>query len=98
MHEIAEASSLAFDLSTQQATLTDGPKLSTTRVFRHKFKTAKPDLLVRKDVFQFDVGLLEVAAWTAHKTPVFQAVRTDDLQLLGRILDAVANFAAARAA
>ena len=99
MHEIAAVSSLIFDPSTQQATLTGGPELSsTTRVFRHKFKTAKPDLLVREDVFRFDVGLRDVAAWTTHKIPVFQAVRTDDQQLLGRILDAIAAFAAARAA
>jgi hypothetical protein len=99
MQEIAAATSLMFDPSTQQATLTGAPELSsTTRVFRHKFKTAKPDLLVREDVFQFGAGLRDAAAWTTHQTPVFRAVRTDDLQLLGRILDAVAAFAAARAA
>ena len=98
MHEIAEASSLAFVPRRQQAKLTDGPEFSsTTRVFRHKFNTVKPDLLVREDVLKCDEGLLEVAAWTTHKTPVFRAVRTDDLQLLGRILDAVEEFAAVRA-
>jgi len=100
MQEIAATSSLTFNPSTQQATLIGAPHelSSTTRVFRHKFRTAKPNLLVREDVFHFGAGLSDVAAWTTHMTPVFQAVRTDDLQLLGRILDAVGAFAAARAA
>ena len=71
--------------------------MSTTRVFRHKFKMATPDILVREDVFQFDAGLRAAAAWTTHKTPVFQSIRTDDMKLLGRILDAVEAFAARQA-
>jgi len=98
MHAIAAASSLRVDTSASQATLTGGPKRSSTsRVFRHKFKTATPDLLVREDVFEFDTALRNAVAWKTHKTPVFQAVRTDDLKLLDRILDAIAAFAAARA-
>lgn len=96
MRAIAASSGLAVDTSTHQAALKGGPELSsTTRVFRHKFTSAKPDLLVREDVFQFDTSLLD-AAWTTHKTEVFCNIRTDDLPFLRRILDAVEAFAASR--
>lgn len=99
IHEIASASSLVVDPSRQQATLTKGPEhMGTTRVFRHKFKAAKPDLLVREDVFSFDAELCKVATWNRHRTRAFQALRTDDLQLLGRVLDAIEAFAARHAA
>ena len=96
MHAIAAASALNVDPSKYQAALICGPVLSSTdRVFRHKFQTAKADLLVREDVFRFHAALRD-AAWTTHKTAVFQRIQTDDLQLLGRILDAVEAFAVAQ--
>lgn len=98
MHEIEATSGLKIELSTKQATLIRGPTfLPKDRVFRHKFNKARADILVRDDVFEVNPTLWEAAAWTTHTNPIFQNIRTDDLQLLGRILDAVEAFAAARA-
>lgn len=98
MHAIAAASELNVYPSTQQASLDDGPEFSSTsRVFRHKFKMPKADILVREDVFLFDTGLRDAGVWVTHSTPTFLNIRTNDLQLIGRILDAVEAFAVARA-
>lgn len=97
MQEIAKGSGLRFDPSTKQASLRGAPEFSNTdRVFRHEFKSTKPNLLVREDVFQFRPVLREAVAWKPHKNPAFQTVVTDDLQLLSQILDAVGAFAAKR--
>lgn len=98
MHAIEKALGLKVYRRNKQASLDDGPEYqNTTRVFRHEFTTAKADILVREDVFLFDPGLKEAAAWKKHTNEVFQNLRTDDLQLLARILDAVEVFARARA-
>jgi hypothetical protein len=94
MRIIAEDSGLRLEASTYQNSLFGAPGLAgTTRMFRHKFKTDVPELLVREDVFGTNVRLLQAAVWKRHKTPVFFSVRTDDLQLLDRILDTVRTFA-----
>lgn len=96
MNAIAAASGLRVNSSQQQAALVGGPVLSSTdRVFRHKFNAAKANILVREDVFPFGAGLKEAVEWKPHKK-VFQNLRTDDLELLGRVLDAVEAFAADR--
>lgn len=98
MHAIEAASGLTVKVSGKQTSLVVGPKhLGTDRVFRHKFNLPKADILVREDVFPFDTSLRDAAPWTTHTNLVFQKVRTDDLELLGRILDAVAAYAAERA-
>lgn len=97
MQEIEATTGLKLRPGTQQAALIGGLEFSSTdRVLRHKFKRAKPDLLVREDVFRFDSTLREAATWTTHKKSAFLNVVTDDLQLLGRILNAVGAFAATR--
>jgi len=65
-------------------------------VFRHEFNEAKPEILVRDDVFEFATHLRQAAPWTRYKK-VFQKLRTADLQLLDRALDAVEAFAKVRA-
>lgn len=97
IHAIEATSGLIVRVEGKQARL-DGPTCSnTTRVFRHKFTKAKADILVREDVFRFDPSLWEVAPWTPHKNPVFQNVQTGDRELLNRILDIVADYAAKHA-
>jgi hypothetical protein len=98
LQSVANSSGMTMKINSSQTSLHGGPKLSrSTRVFRHKFASATPDLLVRKDVFAFDDGLQKAAAWRVHKNPEFMCIRTDDLHLLRRILDAVNTFATARA-
>ncbi|MFH5772703.1 hypothetical protein ACHFJ0_00550 [Paracoccus sp. NGMCC 1.201697] len=98
LHEIEQSTGLQIVRSTQQVSLTGGPALSsTTRVFRHKFKASRPDLLVREDVLDFSPGLRNATAWTTHKTPIFKSIRSDNLQLIGQVLQAVEDFAVARA-
>lgn len=97
MHEIQAVSGLKVDPSKKQASLVRGPELSSTdRVFRHEFTKARADILVRDDVFGVNHTLLEAAAWSTHANPIFRKIKTDDLSLLGRILDAVEDFALAR--
>lgn len=98
MHEIAAKSGLEVKLSNEQATLVRGPTfLPKDRVFRHKFNRARADILVRDDVFEVNPSLWEAAAWTTHTNPIFQNIKTDDLPLLSRILDAVETFAGSQA-
>lgn len=98
MQEIAAASGLNFDPSTTQASLFGAPEFGNTdRVFRHAFKAPAADVLLRKDVFSLDVELQDAADWKPYQGKPFQRLRTDDLQLLGRILDAVGAFAAKKA-
>lgn len=97
INEIAEATDLAVDPSTYQASLTGAVAYgATTRVFRHKFKTATPDLLVREDVFLSGAKPEIAGAWKTHKTTAFQSIRTDGINLLRQILDAVERFSAVR--
>jgi hypothetical protein len=97
MEAIAKTSGLSLKCSSHQAALFGAPaRSSTTRVFRHKFRNATPDLLVREDVFGIDPGLRDAASWRSHKTPVFFALRTDDPHLLDRILNAIETFAISR--
>lgn len=97
MHEVEKLSPLQMVCGARQASLMNGPKLSNTRrIFRHKFLSSKPDILVREDVFEFDPELLQNAMWSTHKTPVFWNIRMDDLSLLNRILDMGTVFSAAR--
>jgi hypothetical protein len=94
MKIIAEDSGLRMETSRFQNSLFGAPKLTaTTRLFRHKFRTDVPELLVREDVFKTNVRLLQAAVWRRHKNPVFLCIRTDDLQFLDRTLDAVRAFA-----
>lgn len=98
MQEIAAGSGLSFDPGTTQASLFGAPELENTdRVFRHAFTASKADILLRKDVFSLDVELQDAGDWKPHRGKAFQRLRTDDLQLLGRILDAVGSFAAKHA-
>jgi hypothetical protein len=97
MHAIERNTGLTVYPSEKQVRLGNGPEYrNTTRVFRHRFDRAKPEILVRDDVFAFDDTLMQAAAWAPYK--VFQKLRTDDLQPLGRVLDAVEAFAKERAA
>lgn len=95
MNAIEANSALELALSTKQASLYD--RSSNIRVFRHEFTKAKADILVREDVFPFDPSLRDLVPWTPHSNPDFQRLRTDDLNLLEQILDAVAAYAAERA-
>lgn len=95
MMAIQSTCALEAELSTKQASLYD--RSSNIRVFRHKFTKAKADILVHEDVFPFDPSLLDIVSWASHSNPKFQNVRTDDLNLLDRVLDAVAAYAAERA-
>jgi hypothetical protein len=97
MQEISRRSGLKFGPSTTQASLFGAPEFSNTdRVFRHEFTSPKADILLRKDVFSFDTELQNAGDWKPYKT-AFQTLRTDDPQLLDRILNAVGSFATARA-
>lgn len=95
MNAIDANCALELAPSTKQASLYD--RSSNIRVFRHEFTKAKADILVREDVFPFDPSLRDLVPWTPHSNPDFQRLRTDDLNLLERILDAVAAYAAERA-
>lgn len=95
MIAIEANSALELALSTKQASLYD--RSSNFRVFRHEFTKAKADILVREDVFSIDPSLRELAPWTPHSNPDFQRLRTNDLDHLERILDAVSAYAAERA-
>lgn len=97
MQSIAASSGLNFYCGATQARLDGAPELSnTTRLFRHKFTSIKANILVRNDVFSFDAGLIDAGKWEPYNN-AFQNLRTDDPELLDRILDAVEAFAAKRA-
>lgn len=96
MLEIDENTVLKFKPGVTQAALRNGPKYPiTTRVFRHKFTDPVPEMLVREDVLRLDPALQNAVIWELHeKNSAFQKVRTDDLQLISRIFDAIEKFAA----
>lgn len=99
MHEIEAVSGLKIRGNKKQASLFGGPEYQgTVRPFRHEFSKEEPEVLLREDLFSFEPGLKLAADWKDHTSNrVFRKLRTDDLSLLGRILDAVAAYAAERA-
>lgn len=98
MKAVVVTTGLKLYAGTGQARLDGAPELSgTTRVFRHGFVKAKPDLLLREDVFAFDPALRSELEWTTHSNPIFLRVRSDDLVVLDRIMAAVKAFGKARA-
>lgn len=94
MQAIAAVTCLHFYPSKTQASLAGGSKfLGTDRVFRHKFTTPEPEILLRKDVFRFDVALVKVASWGEHKgNSEFLKIRSDELHFLERVLNILQEF------
>lgn len=99
LREIEAVSGLKVKENTRQDALVGGAEYQgTDRAFRHEFTKEKPEVLLREDLFAYDPGLKLAADWKEHTSNrVFMKLRTDDLSLLGRILDAVAAYAAERA-
>lgn len=99
MREIEAVSGLKVRGNRKQDSLLGFPEYrGTVRVFRHEFSKETPEVLLREDLFDFDPGLKLAADWKEHASNrAFKKLRTEDLSLLGRILDAVAAYAAERA-
>ena len=99
LREIEVGSGLRVRENTKQDALVGGPEYQgTDRLFRHEFTKEMPEILLREDVFAYAPGPKLAADWKVHTSNrVFMKLRSDDLDLLGRILDAVAAYSAERA-
>lgn len=89
IQSIGKRSGLDLRIGISQYSLRGAPDHSNTdRIFRHKFTSRKADIRVREDVFGYFPEIGELAPWNVRNI-AFRDLRTDDLEVLRRILDAL---------
>ncbi len=96
VHMIEKNSGLRVETSATRCSLFGASIYSNTdRIFRHDFRSQKADIRVRSDVFTQYPELEKSAHWS-KSDKVFWDLKTDDLEILRRLLDALEGVAARR--